>query len=53
MTVGVDNAATGDKRAMVFFPSLARMYTEACICVASGLVRKMMMEEGLLLLPLI
>jgi hypothetical protein len=52
MTIGIDNAATSDKRAVVFFPSLCCVDTEACVCVASRLIRQMMMEEGLLLLPL-
>jgi hypothetical protein len=52
MTIRIDNAATGDKGAMVLSPSLCSVNAEACVCVASRLIGQMMMEEGLLLLPL-
>jgi hypothetical protein len=53
MAIGIDNAATCDEGAVVFFPSLACVNTEACVRIASGLIGQMMMEESLLLLSLI
>jgi hypothetical protein len=52
MAIGIDNAATGDKGAVVFFPSFCCVDAEACVRIASGLIRQMMMEESLLFLPL-